>query len=89
MMRKPKRSVADAGVLPLLPTDPAPLVDDGVADVVAEVALVAAAVSVLSWGNGRGDMAAWERMPLWRKAGDNERSPFSFLDSEGLKKIIQ
>jgi len=68
MTRKPKRSVADGGVLP----DP---VDVGVAAVVV-MGLGVAAVAVASaslppWGNGGGDMAAWELMPrVWRKPGD-------------------
>lgn len=70
MTRKPKRSVADAGVPPLV-------VDVGVA-VVVEVGLLVllvlalvAEASLPPWGNGGGGMmAAWERMPLWgRKPG--------------------
>jgi hypothetical protein len=60
MTRKPKRSVADAGV----PPDP---VDVAVAVVVEEVGLglvVVVVVASAPWGNGGGDMAAWERMPL-------------------------
>jgi hypothetical protein len=68
MTRKPKRSVADAGVLPPPLDDPplmlAVVVDTGVAFV--EVGLGVKSVEVspeeASGGNGGGDMTAWERI---------------------------
>ena len=84
MTRKPKRSVADAGVLPLLLGPP--LVDVGVA-VVVDVGLVEASVPVASWGNRGVDMAAWETM--LRGMRPLPRYPLSFGGPRGGERMTR